>query len=226
MTIELNCPSSQTRIRVPESAAGKKARCPKCQAICEIPPASDPLSSLPPLNSPRPSTSVDSPTKSEPPSNPFSDSGSTVGSGAPGPLNPYASPAHVGLSNQNQFTRDEVRAKLLGPAIGIAVGALFCLAYASLATLRVFLMPPRIPPELGEAGYYLVALGTIAAMSLPSLCMFAGSFALFTGTRPGLAWVGVIAAVLPCNPCCFINIGFGIWGIVVLSDPRVTQAMQ
>lgn len=241
MAIELNCPSCQTRMRVADTAAGKKARCPQCQAICEIPPAEpsepaplsplaeSPLSPLAPLSSSFPSSPFDPPVKSEPEAkpNPFSEAGVTNGgSGAPGPLNPYASPSYAGAVNQGPFSREDARSRLLGPAIGIVAGALFCFVYAALATLRVFIMPPRIPPELGPAFYYLVAIGTIVVMALPSLCMFAGSHALFTATRPWLAWVAVIAAVMPCNPCCFISIGFGIWGIVVLSDQRVTQAMQ
>lgn len=37
MTIEIQCPSCQRKLRVPEKFAGKRAKCPGCQRVVEIP---------------------------------------------------------------------------------------------------------------------------------------------------------------------------------------------
>jgi hypothetical protein len=63
-------------------------------------------------------------------------------------------------------------------------------------------------------------------MALPSLGMLVGVVSLFRGKGLPMAWTSVVCAILPCNPCFLISLGFGIWGIVVLCDSRVTRAMQ
>ncbi len=37
MTIEIQCPACQRKLRVPEKFAGKRAKCPGCQGVVEIP---------------------------------------------------------------------------------------------------------------------------------------------------------------------------------------------
>jgi hypothetical protein len=241
MAIELNCPSCQTRMRVADTAAGKKARCPQCQAICEIPPAEpsepaplsplseSPLSPLAPLSSSFPSSPFDPPAKSEPETkpNPFSDASSPFGGTGQTALNPYASPAYDGGLSNTPLTTEQLRMKLLGPAIGIVIGAVFCLGYAAFTSVVFVLSHIDGPAPADDALAHSIGvfLG-LTAVFLPSIGMLAGSMALFLGKPKWLAWVAVICAVLPCNPCCVINLGFGIWGIVVLCDPRVSQAMQ
>lgn len=39
MPIEIACPQCKQMLRVPDAAAGRKARCPACQAIAEVPMA-------------------------------------------------------------------------------------------------------------------------------------------------------------------------------------------
>lgn len=39
MPIEIACPQCRQLLRVPDAAAGRKARCPACQAIAEVPMA-------------------------------------------------------------------------------------------------------------------------------------------------------------------------------------------
>ncbi len=251
MSIEFACPTCQTLIRVDQAAAGKMARCPKCQGICQVPtssapppqapsPLSVPLQPLAPLASndlfggaakqPSPFDPLPSKTNatgSPPSTNPFGDVGQTGGSNAP--LNPYASPAYANSpQDQGPLTADDVRMKLLGPAIGIVIGAILCLGYVGLTLIGLSVNPNQPIPQddAGRIGYYVGMVGAIIAMTLPSLAMLVGSVSMFRGKGATMAWVGAIAAVLPCNPCCLINLGFGIWGIVVLCDPRVTHAMR
>src|SRR6187399_1705282 len=48
MAIEFDCPNCRARIRTPDEAAGKKARCPQCQQISPV-PVSTPLQPLNPF---------------------------------------------------------------------------------------------------------------------------------------------------------------------------------
>src|SRR5947208_9620512 len=41
MAIGLTCPNCQVHLATPESLAGKKVRCKRCQGILEVPPAAD-----------------------------------------------------------------------------------------------------------------------------------------------------------------------------------------
>lgn len=243
MAIEFTCPTCQTQIRVDQAAAGKMARCPKCQGICRVPETSNPppqppapFQPLTPLGNSGDlfggtgATKQPSPFEpsGSPPAkvNPFGDVSQPSGGG---PLNPYASPAYASSpADHGPLTTDEVRMKLLGPAIGIVIGAILCLSYVGLTLigLSVNRNQPIPVDEAGRIGYYIGMVGAIVAMTLPSLAMLIGSVAMFRGKGVPLAWTGAIAAVMPCNPCCLISLGFGIWGIVVLCDPRVSQAMR
>src|SRR6188768_4119955 len=40
MSIEFLCPSCQQQLRVPDTAAGKNAKCPKCSSILSVPASS------------------------------------------------------------------------------------------------------------------------------------------------------------------------------------------
>lgn len=236
MTIEFACPTCQTHIRVDDAAAGKMARCPKCQGICRVPESSSPPPGsgdlLSGANPPKPFGASDpqsnSATSTPSQINPFGDVGQ-VGGGAGAPLNPYASPAYASSPvDMGPLLPEEVRMKLLGPAIGIVIGGVLCLGYAGL-TLIGMLVNVNQPFPADDAGrmfLYVWMAVVVFAMTLPSLAMLFGSVAMFRGKGLPLAWTGAIAAVMPCNPCCLISLGFGIWGIVVLCDPRVAQAMR
>lgn len=251
MSIEFDCPSCRTRIRVPDAAAGKKARCPHCQTINAVPEASQPLAPASPSFAPGPSAtpgpgipsgfpnlaaSPSNPYAPFPPqpqpasNNPFTD----ATGGAPNPygntVNPYASPSAINTPANYPMTSDQARGKLLGPAIGLCVGALFCLGYLVLSigvSLANGDLMREAPQDGGErAAFMFGMIAVFVAMGVPSLLMLAGAFAMFRGKGLVLAWTGAIAAVLPCSPCCFVGMGFGIWAMVVLSDPRVKQMMK
>lgn len=53
MAIQLRCSSCQKVLQVADSAAGKKARCPGCQSIIDIPAASSPPASATPVAKPK-----------------------------------------------------------------------------------------------------------------------------------------------------------------------------
>jgi phage FluMu protein Com len=118
MTIEFRCSQCNQLLRVPESAAGKSARCPKCQALMPVPTATDKIARQPGTPSGLAETSLFTPPQpaGESPftpgselavakpdgGNPFGETmgGNPFGEGGPAVtnLNPYASPAAMGYS--------------------------------------------------------------------------------------------------------------------------------
>lgn len=86
MPIEFHCSSCQQFLRVPDDAAGKKAKCPKCQEVLTVPSAA-----VPPVFPPLPSASAPPPPKPDPYAAGPSPYGSASYGGGPAP-NPYASP--------------------------------------------------------------------------------------------------------------------------------------
>src|SRR5207237_7773150 len=120
MTIEFRCSQCSQLLRVPDTAAGKNARCPKCQALMLVPAES--VTAPPPMGGG--ATSAPQGTGGMPPaaSDPFSPLGAGGAAGMGGPpfapppkhpfgdvaggspfggqassINPYASPASAGM---------------------------------------------------------------------------------------------------------------------------------
>lgn len=126
MPIEFLCQNCSQQLRVPDTAAGKNARCPKCSTILSVPASSasaapaplspppqpgfnfGPADPKPASNAPLgggspPGGSFGAP----PPNNPFGDKtagASPFGGGGGGAVNPYASPAAVAYQQPNYQT--------------------------------------------------------------------------------------------------------------------------
>ncbi len=275
MAIEFECPGCQSRIRTPDEAAGKKARCPNCKQIAQVPLSSSSSLSgftsssggmsntgpglsapLAPFHSFEPGGSKSSPAPAPwlPPANafapqgppltptgqPLANSSNPFGDYAPGsgglhsgPLNPYASPGHYDSSFAGQpLTKDEVRQKLLGPAIGMTLGAVINVGLIAFS-FGAMLLDDNFNRDLQQNGNalettfaYLFLTLFMLVCALPGILTLIGAYAMYRGRGVLAAWVGSIAAVLPCNPCFFISAGFAIWGMVVLADSRVQQGMK
>jgi hypothetical protein len=282
MPIEFECPSCRSRIRTPDEAAGKKARCPNCQQISPVPLNSSgaPLGNLGNSTTPLPSTQSpvwspannppgpptapqqpkpnpflnpnqagsqtpgpvawlppadafapvgSQPTYSPPPNtNPFGDQASPYSGG---PLNPYQSPSAALAGAHYPLSPEEIRQKLLGPAIGMTLGALLCIGIVLLFTIMIWLDAGfhediKGADEAETIGAYMAFAFFVIAGIVPSLASLFGCWSMYTGRGLVSAWMGTITGVLPCNPCFFVTAGFAIWGMVVLSDPRVSAGMK
>jgi len=267
MAIEFECPNCRTHIRTPDEAAGKKARCPKCQQISPVP-----LSSSLPSASSFPAAPAPAP-KSVPQANPFGD---VTASNAPwlppadafapqgppqpfaptaGPsymappaqpqstnpfgdqppagnrLNPYQSPAGYASGDQTPLRPEELRQKLMGPAIGMTLGSAVCIGVIAFFSVLIWLDEDfhadiKGADQAETMGAYIAFAFFVLVGIVPSLLALMGPWAMFRGRGLVTAWLGTIVALFPCNPCFFLTAGFAIWGMVVLSDPRVSKGMQ
>ena len=97
MPIEFRCPSCSKLLRTPDESAGKKAKCPQCATVVDVPgsatagfnqpfPTSDPS----PFSSSSPAGFPTDPGFGTSPSKPFAED--------PTALNPYATPASAGTA--------------------------------------------------------------------------------------------------------------------------------
>jgi hypothetical protein len=148
-----------------------------------------------------------------------------------GELNPYASPGGYGAYSATPLTIEEIRGKLLGPAIGMALGAVLSIGMIAFFVIAIISSPDfqqdAQNPNAGDFIAGCVVLFIMAAVgTLPSFLSFVGAYAMYRGKGKVAAWVGAAASLVPCNPCFFIGAGFGIWGMVALNDPRVSAGMK
>lgn len=104
MPIEFKCPQCGKLLRVPGGSGGKKAKCPSCKAVVEVPA---PTPSPAPENRPAPA----SPPSPQAPVNPFADARATGAFAERNvdPTNPYASPSYSSVTRQLRPSSEERR---------------------------------------------------------------------------------------------------------------------
>jgi hypothetical protein len=88
-------------------------------------------------------------------------------------------------------------------------------------------LPPP-PPDMqgGErAGFFIGLYGSMIAFALSPLLqplVIWGGINMVRGRGLRMAYVGAIIATIPVfSACCIIGMPFGIWALVVLSQPQV-----
>jgi len=215
MSIEFHCSSCQRLLRVPDDSGGKKAKCPDCGQVVEIPGVSS--TGMAPA--------FPSGAEKIPAANPFAE-------------NPYQTPADTSFATPQpgQFGPGDlemIRAKVSGPAISLIVVAGLALAVLVLNTIVTFVVgveevafgpPPRneaerIGQQVGAVIGIFVALGIYSVMLYGAIQM---------KQMKSYAWsmTASILALLPCSVCCLLGLPFGIWSLVTLNDPAVKAAFQ
>lgn len=134
--------------------------------------------------------------------------------------------------NPNQ---DSAARAVRGPAIFMLVltglniltclwGLIFGDVEAQLAEI------PNIPKEYMEAlhkfAYLLGVPANIAGLTIALICLL-GSIQMLKLRSYGLAFATAILMLIPCsNCCCCLNIGAGIWALVVLCKPDVKSSFH
>lgn len=164
---------------------------------------------------------------STPPAAPVA--GSTIGSSYGGGFRP-ASP---GLSES------VVDGKLRAPAIGILVTGVLGAGVSLYGVVAGLLgrgakaeIPPGMPPEAER--FLKTYMKTMEAFNLPlnlvlllmSLVTLMAGIRMLQRRSYGLVMTGVILGMLPCTCCCCLGLPFGIWALVVLSNPEVKNSFR
>ena len=213
MPIEFQCPTCQARIRTPDEAAGKSARCPQCGGVSIVPGTPPAYAVGLPTEKPLPA-----------PPNPFAEQPLPYAI----PLNPYASP--VAPTSTLPLPSEQARRKLMVPAIAMIVMALPALGMMALLGVVMAVEPDEIFKNQGQdpaeqigaygffAAYFTIGLVTRVLQIL-------GAIAMLRVRGYGLAMAGAISAIIPCEIyCCLPCLPFGIWALVVLNNQQVKAA--
>jgi hypothetical protein len=77
-----------------------------------------------------------------------------------------------------------------------------------------------------HAAFYAGVYGALIGPIVVCLVVMVGSVLMMARKSYVGAIIGSIAAVLPCNWCCFVTIPFGIWALVSLAQPDVKSAFH
>jgi hypothetical protein len=115
-----------------------------------------------------------------------------------------------------------IRAKVNGPGIAMIVlgscSLTLFLLYGSMAAYGMIWNPAA-----DDWWLFAAFCGLLLIKGLP---MLYGGIQMMRLKNHGAAVVGAVVALLPCFYCWFAELGFGIWALVVLSDPFVTEAFR
>lgn len=210
----VSCPSCARQLRVPEELLGKAVKCPSCQSTFTANESAPPP---PPQPAPPPRA---------PDAGPF---GGFESSGAPPAWNEYSGPP------RERNVRDEAaRASVYGPALALMITSGIALAfYVFFLLMNVFAGAVVAGGNANLGGRQGNEVAQVVGGIIGGLWGLTWNTLIFTAALQmskmkswGYALAGSILAVVPCNHCFCITIGFGIWAIVVLSNVEVKESFR
>jgi phage FluMu protein Com len=216
MTIEFRCRQCDRLLRTDDDTVGRMAQCPACAALTQVP----------------------EPDKTESNTSSWqSDAGGPSGSASPEPASsagnqsPYQTTAGSGpgYSGNTLYALKRISA----PATCLLVTAMLGLL---LHVVGIFghamhfghVMPPDFHKQLIPA-IFMTPIATVFGVIglIMSILLLIGAIKMKALENYGLAMTASIIAMIPCtSPCCFLGLPFGIWALVVLSDPVVKASFK
>jgi phage FluMu protein Com len=228
MSIEFGCCECRKLLRVPEASAGKKARCPACGSIQDVPSAPEPGSTQS-SEQPNHEAESDSPfAASRTSRNPFSEGG-TPASGNPfaaDETNPYAAPTSgAGVVNPSPFgpgTEAWARTCVEGPANSLTAVAGIVLILSAIG-MAINLSSLMVAGNFEDSVVSVV--GTLV-VAIPYGIVVYGALRMKQLQNYKLAIAVSILAMLPCSGCCILGLPVGIWSLVVLCNPTIRAAFR
>jgi hypothetical protein len=214
MAIVFRCTQCGRLLRVGDDTAGKPAQCPECGTITTVPtPDAQPP---PPADSP---SGLGGPEPEQPGDveNPYQSP--VQYDGGPGyPLNAMATSRVAGPAT----------ALMVTAGLGIATQALAVLAHIAQIGLQ-----PQMHGRGGPDAIMLTAIHSGVGLLSAAVGIIVGLVILVGATKMknlenyAFAMAAAIVAMIPCiSPCCILGLPFGIWALVVLSDPMVKAAFR
>ena len=216
MPIEFRCLSCQHLLRTPDESVGKKARCPNCGGIQDIPATESPPH-LPPAGSLSTPTDLASATPASTPNSSFA-SPTTTPSANPFSDHAAPTPPHTQPHLSPPLSSSQVKSRLLIPAIimlvmhGLGLALLLFILIAGALTINDRGVDDGDIPTFILLGI----MGCFSLFSIPGLiAMLSRRFYwLAISTLVFNLAASMLCMMLPLLP-------FAIWSIVVLVNPQV-----
>ncbi|PQO47531.1 hypothetical protein [Blastopirellula marina] len=210
MAIEFSCGSCSAKFRIPDTMAGKKIRCPKCQAVQQVPGG-------------EPEPEIEYGFKNE--GKAGDDFWSQIPDSSQMPAaNPYDSPAPAAARPQRRgLSPADARSRVAIPATALYVlslgGFFLSIICAFFFALRWIFELDNVPTQQRIATLIVGLIG----LSL-NYVTIQGANNMRALREPGSVWLTLILALLPCGSSCLcpVAIPFAIWGIVLMCDRRIS----
>lgn len=221
MPIEFACTGCRKRLRVADSAAGKKARCPDCGEISDVPLSGDsPFAGASPFASPSGAEGVWTTSN-------WSDATPTSSREATSD-NPFSSPTSD-YDRLRSLSMEEIRGRVAGPAICLMVtaGITATVYFVSLCFFAVAALFGQVwvGGGLEDIVGTILGLGTMGIPLGRAILIFYGAWQMKQLRNYPLAMTAAILAVVPfCS--CIIDLPFGIWALALLANAQVKAGFQ
>lgn len=144
---------------------------------------------------------------------------------------PAATPAYTTQSVGSTDAGNQVK----GPAIFLLVLAILDVlaSSAGIGLMTLGHTPMTFPgmssesAELQEKIGFMFSLPTYILGVILAVLRLIGSIKMMNLQSYGLAMTAAILTLIPCGTCCcFLNIGAGIWALVVLAKPEVKSSFH
>ncbi len=149
-------------------------------------------------------------------------------------LNPYESPPGEEPEPIDTVEPTAEAKRVAGPAIGLMAISIISIVMLLLGLgINLYLLATGqadgVVPESGVsvAGILKIriAFGVLTLFANAAILQGAIQMRRLTGYKQAESTC-MLALVPCCSPCLVLGIPFGIWGLLVLSDPQVKQAFK
>jgi hypothetical protein len=217
MAIEFRCGKCSRLLRTGDDTAGRMAQCPECGAQTQV-PARDISATASPMPPSGGGGALDSTTPQSPSSS--------------GYQAPYQMPQGFASGQIPQANQQYAFQRVTGPAVSLIVTAVLGLILQTLGVLAHILQigfaagaAPRNAMPVVLTGPLYIVFGAIGIIL--SIVVLVGASKMKGLENYSFAMAAAIIALIPCtSPCCFLGLPFGIWALVVLSDPIVKSSFK
>jgi len=214
MPIEFRCTSCGKLLRTADETAGREAQCPACGTVMSVPETVEAAA-----------PEAASPFGGE---NPFESSSADRHGDE---VNPYEAPADYASWQSQSLTPPIERVRIPAICLMVGSGLGIVLQIASVGFYIVVLIAAMNEAEAQEpAEMYVMTAAQVGSGVLGILLravVFFGAIKMKNLQNYGLSMAAAIIAVIPCfSACCLLELPFGIWALVVLSNAEVKQAFR
>jgi len=219
MSIEFHCSRCGRLLRTGDDTAGRMAQCPECGGQTQV-PAQETSAQPSPLSGGGGSF----------------DTGIGQSAGSASYHTPYQTPPGHGPGPGAEGNYLYALQRVSAPAVCLIVTAVLGFGLHLLGILasiwNIGLAGPAIMHRHADVLPIMLFTGPFALIHggiriILSIVVLLGAIKMKALENYGFAMTTSILALIPCiGPCCLLGLPFGIWALVVLSDPAVKSSFK